>query len=62
MNDTLFIPGLIIFLLGMFFGMITPVYWCYLGDNATKLTCCFPIVFNSILIIIGISLIVFSTM
>ena len=61
MNDTLFIPGLIIFLLGIFFGMITPVYWCYLGENASKLTCCFPIILNSALIIIGICLIVFSS-
>ena len=61
MNDTFFIPGLIIFLLGVFFGLITPAYWCYLGENATKLTCCFPIIFNSTLIIIGVCLIVISS-
>jgi len=60
MNDKLFIPGLILLLLGIFFGMITPALWCFMGENNNKCTCCFPIIFNSSLIIIGICLIVMA--
>lgn len=61
MNDKFFIPGLIILLLGIFFGMITPAIWCFCGENMNRFTCCFPIVFNSILVIIGVCLLVFSS-
>ncbi len=58
MNDKLFLPGLILLLLGIFFGMVTPTIWYFIGDKNNTLTCCLPIIFNSILIILGICLIV----
>lgn len=60
MNDKLFIPGLILLLLGICLGAITPAIWCFIGDNNTKFTCCFPIIINTTLIICGVSLVVIS--
>lgn len=61
MNDKLFLIGLIIFLVGIFFAMITPVIWCYVGENISKFSCCFPIFLNSMLIVTGVCLLVIST-
>lgn len=58
MNDQLFISGLILLLIGCCLGMITPAVWCFIGDKNNKFTCCFPIIFNSTLIIIGVCLVV----
>ena len=60
MNNKLFIPGLIILLVGILFSLITPAIWCYFGTSSNKFTCCFPIVLNSILVIIGICLLVLA--
>lgn len=61
MNDSLFIPGLIVLLLGIFIVMITPAIWCCYSENMNKITCCVPVVLSSILIIMGISLLVISS-
>ncbi len=60
MNDKYFVPGLVLLLLGIFLGMITPALWCFVCENNNKFTCCCPIIFNSALIISGVCLIVIA--
>lgn len=60
MNQNLYIPGIVILLIGVLFSLLTPVFWCYFGD-CNRLTCCIPVICNSVLIITGVCLIVFAT-